>query len=40
MIAAGASELEAAEVCVLAPLTNEGAISEGLTEIAAACLSE
>lgn len=38
MIAAGASELEAAEVCILAPLSNDGAVTDGLGEIAAACL--
>ena len=38
MIAAGASELEAAEVCILAPLSNDGAVTDGLSEIAAACL--
>jgi nitric oxide reductase NorQ protein len=38
MIAAGASELEAAEVCVLAPLSNDGAIADGLRELAAASL--
>lgn len=38
MIAAGADELEAAEVCILAPLINDGAVTDGLSEIAAACL--
>ena len=38
LIAAGASELEAAEVCMLAPLSQDGAISEALRELAAACL--
>lgn len=38
LIAAGAGELEAAEACVLAPLSTDGAISEGLREIAAAVL--
>lgn len=38
MIAAGADELEAAEVCILAPLSNDGAVTDGLSEIAAACL--
>lgn len=38
LIAAGATELEAAEVCILAPLSNDGAVTEGLAEIAAACL--
>lgn len=39
MIAAGASEREAASVCILAPLSNDGAVSDGLREIAAACLA-
>jgi len=39
MIAAGASELEAAEVCILAPLSNDGAIADGLRELAAASLA-
>lgn len=38
LIAAGAGELEAAESCILAPLSTDGAISEGLREIAAAGL--
>jgi nitric oxide reductase NorQ protein len=38
MIAAGAGELEAAEVCILAPLSNDGGVTDGLREIAAACL--
>ncbi|WP_372747347.1 CbbQ/NirQ/NorQ/GpvN family protein [Litorivivens sp.] len=38
MVAAGASELDAAEVCILAPLSNDGAITDGLSEIAAASL--
>ncbi len=38
LIAAGAGELEAAEACILAPLSTDGAISEGLREIAAAGL--
>lgn len=38
LIAAGASEIEAAQVCVLAPLSSDGAINEGLREIAAASL--
>ena len=37
-IAAGANEVEAAEACILAPLSTDGAISEGLREIAAAGL--
>ncbi|MDR3417163.1 MAG: CbbQ/NirQ/NorQ/GpvN family protein [Nevskia sp.] len=38
LVAAGASELEAAEACILAPLSNDGAITAGLREIAAASL--
>ncbi|UMB72528.1 CbbQ/NirQ/NorQ/GpvN family protein [Mycobacterium paraterrae] len=38
LIVAGASELEAAEACVLAPLSTDGAISEGLREVAIASL--
>ena len=38
LIAAGADELEAAEACVLAPLSSDGAIHDGLREIAAASL--
>lgn len=39
MIVAGAAELEAAQACILAPLSSEGAITDGLNEIAAASLS-
>jgi MoxR-like ATPase len=39
LIVAGATELEAAEACVLAPLSSDGAISEGLREVAAASLA-
>lgn len=39
LIAAGAGELEAVEVCVLAPLSTDGAINDGLREVAAASLS-
>lgn len=39
LVAAGATELEAAEACVLAPLSSDGAISEGLREVAAASLA-
>ncbi|MGW0180158.1 AAA family ATPase [Nocardia sp. NPDC003345] len=39
LIAAGAGEWEAAEACVLAPLSSSGAINEGLREIAAAALA-
>jgi len=38
LVAAGASELEAAEVCILAPLSNDGAIADGLRELASASL--
>lgn len=38
LIAAGAGELEAAEACILAPLSTDGAISDGLREVAAASL--
>ncbi|MGW0161339.1 AAA family ATPase [Mycobacterium sp. NPDC003323] len=38
LIAAGAGELDAAEACILAPLSTDGAISEGLREVAAAGL--
>ena len=38
LIAAGARELEAAEVCILAPLSADGAINDGLREIVAASL--
>jgi MoxR-like ATPase len=40
LIAAGATELEAAQACILAPLSGDGAISEGLREVAAASLLE
>src|SRR5699024_2500500 len=39
LIAAGATELEAAEACVLEPLSSDGAIAEGLREVAAAGLA-
>lgn len=38
LIAAGATELEAADACVLAPLSADGAITDGLREVAAASL--
>jgi nitric oxide reductase NorQ protein len=38
LIAAGATELEAAEACILAPLSADGAIADGLREVAAAGL--
>ena len=40
LIAAGATEFDAAQACILAPLSSDGAISEGLREVAAASLSE
>ncbi|BBX20343.1 AAA family ATPase [Mycolicibacterium duvalii] len=40
LVAAGASELEAAQACVLAPLSSDGAIAEGLREVAAASLAD
>jgi hypothetical protein len=36
LIAAGANEVEAVEVCVLAPLSTDGAITDGLRETVAA----
>lgn len=39
LIAAGATELDAAQACILAPLSSDGAITEGLLEVASACLS-
>jgi hypothetical protein len=38
LIASGATEMDAAEACILAPLTTDGAIYDGLREIAAASL--
>jgi nitric oxide reductase NorQ protein len=38
LVAAGADEMSAAEAAVLAPLSSDGAIGDGLREIAAACL--
>lgn len=38
MIASGCSEVEAAEVCILAPLSSDGLVSDGLRELAAAVL--
>jgi MoxR-like ATPase len=38
LITAGASELDAAEACILAPLSTDGAITDGLREVAAASL--
>lgn len=39
LIAAGASELAAAEACILSPLSTDGAISDALRELGAASLS-
>lgn len=39
LIAAGATELDAADACILAPLSTDGAVTEGLREIAAASLA-
>jgi nitric oxide reductase NorQ protein len=39
LIAAGATELEAAQACILAPLSSDGAINDGLREVAAAGLA-
>lgn len=38
LITAGAGELEAADACILAPLSTDGAITDGLREVAAASL--
>ncbi len=40
LISAGASELEAAEACILTPLSSDGAITDGLREVAAAALDQ
>lgn len=39
LIAAGATEISAAEACILAPLSTDGAINDGLREVAAATLN-
>jgi MoxR-like ATPase len=39
LIVAGANELEAAEACILAPLSTDGAITDGLREVAVASLA-
>jgi hypothetical protein len=39
LIAAGATELDAADACILAPLTTDGAVTDGLREVAAASLT-
>ena len=38
LIGAGATEMEAAQACILAPLSADGAITDGLREVAAASL--
>lgn len=38
LVVEGSSELEAAETCILAPLSNDGAITDGLRELAVATL--
>ena len=38
LVAAGVSEAEAAEVCILGPLTTDGAVTDALREVAAASL--
>ncbi len=38
LVAAGADEMSAAEAAMLAPLSSDGAVGDGLREIAAACL--
>jgi nitric oxide reductase NorQ protein len=38
LIASGATEMEAAHACILAPLSTDGAINDGLREVAAASL--
>lgn len=38
LIASGASEMDAAQACILAPLSTDGAITDGLYEVAAASL--
>jgi nitric oxide reductase NorQ protein len=40
LIAAGASEFQAVEACLLAPLSTDGAATDGLRELAAAFLPE
>lgn len=38
LVAAGATELDAAEVCIVAPLCSDGALTDGVRELAAATL--
>jgi len=39
LIAAGATELDAADACILAPLSTDGAVTDGLREVAVASLA-
>jgi nitric oxide reductase NorQ protein len=39
LVAAGATELDAAEACILAPLSSDGAVTDGLREVAVASLA-
>ncbi|MFF0497384.1 CbbQ/NirQ/NorQ/GpvN family protein [Nocardia aobensis] len=39
LVAEGAAELDAAHTCILAPLSSDGALADGLREIAAAVLT-
>ena len=39
LIATGATELDAADACILAPLSTDGAITDGLREVAVASLA-
>ncbi|OBG91725.1 AAA family ATPase [Mycobacterium sp. E3251] len=39
LIAAGATEFDAADACILAPLSTDGAVTDGLREVAAASLA-
>ncbi|MEZ0351645.1 CbbQ/NirQ/NorQ/GpvN family protein [Mycobacterium sp. pR1184] len=39
LIATGATEIDAADACILAPLSTDGAITDGLREVAAASLA-
>jgi nitric oxide reductase NorQ protein len=40
LIVAGAPEFDAAEACILAPLSSDGAVTDGLREVAAAALAD
>lgn len=39
LVASGAPEIDAAEVCILGPLTTDGSVSDALRELAVACLA-